>query len=282
MTSCQYFISVSISNFSVRFDGTGYGSWRRTILVALSVRNKLDFIKAISNRPPENSPLFRQWQRYNDLVISWLTNSLSKDIARSVEYSELAKDIWGELKERYGKADASYFNRIKQLWDEIASVSSNQLTICTCGGNKKGEDEQKVYQFLMGVNDTYIQVRSNILMMKPIPTVSNVYNILLADEKRRQISCTSQFSSGSASFSAEASTSKPYSGSSKLTISSKKPGHSIDKCYRLHGFPSTFKFTRGSSSKKVFPHAEVDSSSDSQFDQQMSAILDLLKSNTLN
>lgn len=150
----------------IPFDGTGYGSWRR--IVALSVRNKLDFIKAISDRPPENSLLSRQWQRCNDLVISWLTNSLSKGITRSVEYFELAKDISGELEERYGKADGarifelkkelayisqgssesditSYFNRIKQLWDEIAFVSSNHLTICTCGGNKKGENEQKVY-----------------------------------------------------------------------------------------------------------------------------------------
>ena len=44
---------------SVPFDGTGCGSWRRTILVTLFVRNKLDFIKAISNRPPENSQLCR-------------------------------------------------------------------------------------------------------------------------------------------------------------------------------------------------------------------------------
>ena len=25
----------------------------------------------------------------------------------------------------------------------------------------------------------------------------------------------------------------------------KKPGHSIDKCYRLHGFPANFKFKGG-------------------------------------
>lgn len=24
----------------------------------------------------------------------------------------------------------------------------------------------------------------------------------------------------------------------------KKPGHSIDKCYRIHGFPTDFKFTK--------------------------------------
>ncbi|XP_070041382.1 uncharacterized protein [Nicotiana tomentosiformis] len=84
----------------VPFDGTGYGSWRHTILVALSVRNKLDFVNGVFVKPRDTSPL--------------LFNSLSKDIARSVEYSELAKDIWGELEERYGQADAARIFELKK------------------------------------------------------------------------------------------------------------------------------------------------------------------------
>lgn len=75
---------------SVPFDGTGYVSWRRTILVTLSVRNKLEFVDGSSARPPPDSPLARQWQRCNDLVLSWFLNSLTKEISRSVEYSEYA------------------------------------------------------------------------------------------------------------------------------------------------------------------------------------------------
>ncbi|XP_060182525.1 uncharacterized protein LOC132612228 [Lycium barbarum] len=287
----------------VPFDGNGYSNWRRTILVALFVRNKLDFIKNISDRPPETSPLARQWQRCNDLVVSWLINFLQKDIARSVEYSELAKDIWGELEEKYGQANggrvfelkkelshisqgpldiASYFNKIKQLWDEIGSIS---ISHCSCGGSKKSDDEQKVYQFLMGLNDTYIQVRSNILMMKPLPTVSTVYSILLADEKQRHISSTSQFSSSSASFHAGTPTFTNYPGSSssypgpsrphfpsKVNFDSqksslickyyKRPGHSIDKCYRLHGFPPNFEFTKTNGPRKSAAHVELDTSHD--------------------
>lgn len=57
-------------------DGTCYGSSRRTVFVALSIINKTDFITG-ANR----STLARQWQKCNNLVISWLVNSLSKDIA---------------------------------------------------------------------------------------------------------------------------------------------------------------------------------------------------------
>lgn len=44
---------------STPFDGFGFGSWRRTILVALSVRNKIDFIDGTSSKPPDTSPLAR-------------------------------------------------------------------------------------------------------------------------------------------------------------------------------------------------------------------------------
>ncbi|XP_070021904.1 uncharacterized protein [Nicotiana sylvestris] len=105
---------------SVPVDDTGYGSWRGTILVALFVRNKLDFINGSSVKPPDSSPLARQWQRCNDLVIYWLTNSLSKDSARSVEYPELAKDIWSELEKKYGQVNAVM---VFELPKELAHIS---------------------------------------------------------------------------------------------------------------------------------------------------------------
>ncbi|XP_075083355.1 uncharacterized protein LOC142167098 [Nicotiana tabacum] len=161
------------------FDGTCYGSWRRSVLVALFVRNKLDFIHGTVEKPPEGSPLMQQWQRCNDLVVAWLSNSVTKQIHRTDVYSEYAKDIWRELETRYGQADgarvfelkkelahifqgaldiASYLNKIKQLWDELASIFKCK---CTCGGGVKAEEEQRVYQFLMGLNDVYVQLTKN-------------------------------------------------------------------------------------------------------------------------
>ncbi|XP_019244350.1 PREDICTED: uncharacterized protein LOC109224219 [Nicotiana attenuata] len=137
------------------FDGSCYGSWQR---------------------PPKGSPLLRQWQRCNDLVVAWLANSVTKEIHRIVVYSEFAKDIWKELETRYVKADeamvfelkkevahisqgaldiSSYFNKLKQLWDEFASHSASSDDKCTCRGSLRSEEKQKVYQFLMGLNDIF-------------------------------------------------------------------------------------------------------------------------------
>ncbi|XP_070028842.1 uncharacterized protein [Nicotiana sylvestris] len=39
----------------------------------------------------------------------------------------------------------------------------------------------------------------------------------------------------------------------------KKPGHTIDKCYKLYSYPHNFKFTKGSGSRKTAAHVEVNS-----------------------
>ncbi|XP_070035565.1 uncharacterized protein [Nicotiana tomentosiformis] len=110
------------------FDGSCYGSWRRNVLVTLSIRNKLDFISGTSERPPKGSPLARKWQCCNDLVVSWLTNSMFKEISRSVEYSKFAKDIWIELEERYVKADGA---RIFELNKELARIFQVSMDIAS-------------------------------------------------------------------------------------------------------------------------------------------------------
>ena len=41
--------------------------------------------------------------------------------------------------------------------------------------------------FLMGLNDTYAAVRSQILLTEPVPSLSKVFSLLLQDEKQRKV-----------------------------------------------------------------------------------------------
>ncbi|XP_060191013.1 uncharacterized protein LOC132620365 [Lycium barbarum] len=117
----------------------------------------------------------------------------------------------------------------------------------------KSHQDERLIQFLMGLNDTYGPVRSNILMISPLPNVNLAYSLLIQDEKQREIYVNSQFPGDSSSYLAvqqHSSTNKPqnyeYKGKRNNLICShcKKPGHSIDKCYRIIGFPADFKFTK--------------------------------------
>ncbi|XP_070022698.1 uncharacterized protein [Nicotiana sylvestris] len=213
---------------STSFDGTVYGSWRHKILTLL-IKSKLDFINGNSQKPSPTSPLARQ----------------------CVEYSEFAREIWNELEKRYGKADGV---RVFELKKEV----------CSCGAKSAEDEEHRAYQFLMGLNDTYVQIRSNILMMKPLPLVGAVYSILLSDEKQMNVSTGIQFPSISASFnvglSRQGYPSKVNFESSKPNVTCKyykKPSHTIDECYKLHGYPPSLKFTKTPNLRKTDAHVEL-------------------------
>lgn len=142
-----------LSLIPVPFPGSDFGDWRRSIIVSLSARNKIEFIDGTFPRPSHNSTECKQWDRCNNIVISWLTSSLSPNIAESVQYSETAEDICIQLNKMYGTVNgfkvfkikkelastnqgaldiASYFNKLKKLWDELKVMRSSHSSTCTC------------------------------------------------------------------------------------------------------------------------------------------------------
>jgi len=59
---------------------------------------------------------------------------------------------------------SSYYIQIESLWDELDTYrSSSPCNQMKAHNDKKEED--RLVQFLMGLNDTYKGVRPNILMM---------------------------------------------------------------------------------------------------------------------
>lgn len=53
---------------SSTFDGRGYQGWKRSVLIALSVKNKLGFITGTHPSPDPASPDVQPWSRCNDMV----------------------------------------------------------------------------------------------------------------------------------------------------------------------------------------------------------------------
>lgn len=116
----------------------------------------MGFIDGSYKSSPPDSPSFNLWARSNDMVTSWLLNSLSKEIASSVIYSKSAQDLWTELEDRFGQTNsaklyhlqkdisdltqgssdvARYFTKLKLLWDELDSLYSSVTCSynCICG-----------------------------------------------------------------------------------------------------------------------------------------------------
>ncbi|XP_020202292.1 uncharacterized protein LOC109788067 [Cajanus cajan] len=156
-------------------DHKNYTTWSRAMHVALSVKNKLPFTDGTLSKPDVEDPTFVAWNRGNNVVISWIYNSVSKEIITSILFATTTKEIWDDLKNRFsrksgpiifhlkrqlmslqqGSDDVStYYTKLKSIWEELASYKPNFQ--CTCGGLEslhKHTQSEYVMSFLMGLND---------------------------------------------------------------------------------------------------------------------------------
>ncbi|KAK9741839.1 hypothetical protein RND81_03G132500 [Saponaria officinalis] len=219
------------------FEGTGFSGWKRGMEIALSAKNKKGFIDGTIAKPAATSETAKAWQRCNEMVFSWILNS-----KKLSEFSQGGDTI------------AGYFTKLKLLWDEIDAmgVNPNCSCACTCGASEKQrkfQQDQRVVQFLMGLNKSYNVIRGTILMQNPLPSVGIVYNNLIQEEKQREIQNIGHFNAESVSLYAKNTKNTGYQhynrpdyrGKGPVTdpkrvISCnycKKPGHTIDRCYKL-------------------------------------------------
>ncbi|KAL0551259.1 hypothetical protein IC582_010345 [Cucumis melo] len=94
------------------------------MIIGLSVKNKLGFIDGTLPRP--NDDLLPSWIRNNNIVISWILNSVSKPISTSILFADSARSIWLDLKERFQRKNAP---RIFHLKRSLAILSHNQESL---------------------------------------------------------------------------------------------------------------------------------------------------------
>ncbi|CAA7012859.1 unnamed protein product [Microthlaspi erraticum] len=132
--------------------GANFHSWRRSVRMALNVRNKLGFIDGTIPKPPDNHRDAGSWSRSNDMVATWIMNSVSKKIGQSLLFMSTAESIWKNLLARFKQDDAprvfeikqrlgslqqgsmdvsSFYTELMTLWEEYKNYI--ELPVCTCG-----------------------------------------------------------------------------------------------------------------------------------------------------
>ena len=81
-----------------------------------------------------------------------------------------------------------YFTQLKDLWDQLQNLSPfTQCTCgqCVCGINqrlKSLQSKESTMKFLTGVNDAFSQVRTQILLMDPLPSVNKAHSLFIQEE----------------------------------------------------------------------------------------------------
>lgn len=243
--------------------------------IALSVKNKTGFIDGTLPKPNNGDPNYSAWIRNNKLVISWILNSVSKEISTSIMFTENAHDIWKDLQERFQQSNGPrifqirreivnlnqnqdsigiYFTKLKSLTEELVNFRPHcTCNKCDCNGVQEIEkyfQTEYIMNFLMGLNDSFSQTRGQILLMDPLPSINRVFSLVAQEEKQKSIINESQ---QSVAFLARTNQSlgSTRKNNSNVSRSSNKErpycthckfqGHTIDKCYKIHGYPPGYK-----------------------------------------
>ncbi|GJR74201.1 cysteine-rich receptor-like protein kinase 8 [Tanacetum coccineum] len=84
-----------------------------------------------------------------------------------------------------------YYHKLKGLWDEYGSLEAPYMCICACvceNGRINGERDQRkiLILFLMGLDECFANIRGQILLMNPMPTVAKAYSMIRQEEKQRE------------------------------------------------------------------------------------------------
>ena len=88
----------------------------------------------------------------------------------------------------------SFFTDLQASWDQLLNLRPLPLCSCgkcTCGVNEKIghlRHQDSIMQFLNGLNDCYSQVKTQILMMEPIPFVDKTFSLVIQEESQRSSS----------------------------------------------------------------------------------------------
>ncbi|GKC96412.1 retrovirus-related pol polyprotein from transposon RE1 [Tanacetum coccineum] len=93
-----------------------YGSWRRSMMIALNAKNKYIITTGEYPKPDINSDTRSLWERNNDIIISWILNVVTEQISNNLNFVSSASKLWSALQEHYSQIDG---DRIYQLTRDL-------------------------------------------------------------------------------------------------------------------------------------------------------------------
>lgn len=194
-----------------------YRPWRHWMEINLSMKQKLGFINGTIAKPDDPAEA-EQWEICNNAVISWIMNGVYDSISSYILYMHSASEIWKHLERRFSLSNGSrkyklnkdiyelkqnnvniseYFTRFRALWEEIDALNElpiisvvNTETTAFLKAFTKQKEEQKLFQFLNGLDLIYNAQRSQLLLMTPLPSVETACSVLQQEENQKEILCS--------------------------------------------------------------------------------------------
>ncbi|CAL1396571.1 unnamed protein product [Linum trigynum] len=242
-----------------------YNEWVSDMTETLIAKNKMAFVNGSLPLPAAGEGIrLEAWDRCDATVKGWLKTSMNKEVRNSVRGAKTAREIWLDLEQRFETSSAgrayglrgllgslrqeklsvsAFYTKLRTLWDELQTVSINPR--CTCGGcscdiakqTREKQEGAHLFDFLLGLDDTFSVVRSQILSSKPKPSLAEAYQQIETEEQQKQLAAARRPVVEFAAFHSRGDK-DAYSEDKPRCSHCRKRGHTKDMCFRLIGYPS--------------------------------------------
>ncbi|XP_050207390.1 uncharacterized protein LOC126656813 [Mercurialis annua] len=130
-------------------NSVNYATWRRSFLLAVSIRNKQGFLHGYISKPSVADTQFNAWARY-DAKICQLQHKLC-----TITQGDKSID--------------TYVTELNAIWGNFNVIDLYHI-------------------FLNGLKETFQIQRSQVLNTKSFPNIDQAYNMILRDESQRTLS----------------------------------------------------------------------------------------------
>lgn len=255
-------------NTACQLNGKNYLKWSQLVRRTLKGKGKANHLTEYA--PKEEDPKFTKWDEEDSMIMAWLWNTMIPEITDTCMFLNSAKEIWNAMDQTYSKAkDAAqiydvkvktvaakqgnktvteYANQLKSLWMELdhyrvikAKCSDDSAIL------KEYIEQDRVYDFLVGLNSDFDQVRVQILGKEKIPGINEVVAMVRSEEIRRGVMLetptmenSAMVASGSAMMVDQKKggiANMEKKGDGVRCTFCNRPRHTRDKCWKLHGKP---------------------------------------------
>ncbi|RVW13652.1 Retrovirus-related Pol polyprotein from transposon TNT 1-94 [Vitis vinifera] len=253
-----------------KLNGQNYLQWSQSILMFIRGKEKDDYITGASAAPETTASTYKKWIAENNMVMSWLVNSMTADIGENFLSFDTAKEIWDTAKETFSDKEntseiiqiegilhdlrqgnltvTEYFNTLTRLWRQLDTFEVHNWNCVTDGFlYKKIVEGKRVFKFLLGLNKNLDEIRGRIMGVKPLPSLREAFSEVRREESRKNLMMGSHQQLNMAESSALKTQFAPFDNRQKIKGGRpwcdhcRKPGHSRETCWKIHGKPVDWK-----------------------------------------
>lgn len=251
--------------------GSNYDEWSANIRLALMARKKFGFVDGTIPKPAEDSGDLEDWRCNNALVVSWIKLTIDASLRTTLHTVDVGQDLWEHIQKRFsvkngakigrvkaelavarqnGRSVEAYFGYMTQLWTTLGDYrrpKTCKCGLCTCDLSveiAKEIEEDRVYEFVRGLDDSYAQLRSNLILRVPFPSLDDVYLTITQEEDSRLSAINHESRVDGVSFVAQsANRSRSFNSDKSRSVTNTckscgRTGHMAEQCFRTIGYPT--------------------------------------------